>query len=63
MGVAHDRVRDAAHQGSPYAAEATAAHDDEADCYVLCDLHDLIRPIPFGYPQVLLRVKVNLTTP
>ena len=54
MGVADHRVRDAAHQGAAYAAEATAAHNNEAGPHVLCDLDDLIRAMPFCYPQVLL---------
>jgi hypothetical protein len=54
VGVANDRVRDAVHQGSPHAAEAPAAHDDEASSYVFRDLHDLISPMPSCYPQVIL---------
>jgi hypothetical protein len=43
--MAHHRVRD-------------AAHHDQARLYILRDLHDLLGPVAFGYPKVLLRYRV-----
>jgi hypothetical protein len=45
VGMAHHRVRD-------------AAHHDQARLYILRDLHDLLGPVAFGYPKVLLRYRV-----
>jgi hypothetical protein len=56
--MAHHRVRDAAHQGPPHTAAAPAAHHDQARLYILRDVHDLLGPVAFGYPKMLLRYRV-----
>src|SRR5918995_6274615 len=54
VGMAHNRVRDAAHQRSSHSAESPTAHYDQACSYVLGNLYDLLGAIPLGYPQMLL---------
>jgi hypothetical protein len=52
--MAHNRVRDAAHQRSSHSAESPAPHHDQARSYVLGNLYDLLGAIPLGYPEMLL---------
>src|ERR671917_6688 len=52
--MADHRVRNAAHQRSPHSTEPPTAHHDKARPYLLGNPHDLLGPMAFGYPQVLL---------
>src|ERR687898_2970858 len=54
VGMAHNRVRDAAHQRSSHSAEPPTAHHDQARTYFLGNLYDLLGAIPLGYPEMLL---------
>src|SRR5918998_5999415 len=54
LGVTDNRVGDAAHQRPPYPAQSSATHDDEACFYILGNSDDLLGPVSFGHPQVLL---------
>ena len=54
VGMAHNRVRDAAHQRSSHSPEAPTAHHDQARTYVLGNLYDLLGAILLGYPEMLL---------
>ena len=52
--MAHNRVRDAAHQRSSHSPESPTPHHYQARTYVLGNLYDLLGTIALGYPQMLL---------
>jgi hypothetical protein len=54
VGMAHNQVRDAAHQHPSHSAKPPTAHHDQARTYVLGNLYDLLGAIPLGYPEMLL---------
>src|SRR5215211_6036753 len=60
VGMAHNRVRYAAHQRSSHSAESPTAHHDQARRYVLGHPYDLLGAISLGYPEMLLGDRTSL---
>jgi hypothetical protein len=60
VGMAHNRVRDAAHQHPSHSAKPPTAHHDQARTYVLSNLYDLLGTIPLGLPEMLLGDRTSL---
>src|SRR5215208_6158675 len=60
VGMAHNRVRYAAHQRSAHSPQSPTAHHDQACTYVLGNLYYLLGAIPLGYPQILVGDRTSL---
>jgi hypothetical protein len=54
VGMAHNRVRYAAHQRSAHSTQSPTAHHDQACTYVLGNLYYLLGALSLVYPQILL---------